>query len=174
MISAKIGFRNLTRNRWRSGLTLGGIGLSVAFMVWLVGFMEGWMGAMVEGATAVETGQVQVHTRAFADNPRVYRSFPLSDSLLARAGAVEGVVAVSPRVKLNGLIGHEEKSQVGRIYGVDPELEAETTPIDRSVEEGRWLSVHPPDYPAPREVVLGTGMADQLRVHPGEELVGFV
>ena len=77
MISAKIGFRNLARNRWRSGLTLGGIALSVAFMVWILGFMEGWMGAMVQGATAVETGQVQVHTRAFAENPRVYRSFPV-------------------------------------------------------------------------------------------------
>ncbi len=40
MISAKIGFRNLARNRWRSGLTLGGIALSVAFMVWILGFME--------------------------------------------------------------------------------------------------------------------------------------
>ena len=124
MISAKIGFRNLTRNRWRSGLTLGGIALSVAFMVWIQGFMEGWMGAMVQGATAVETGQVQVHTRAFADNPRVYRTFTADAKMLGEVSGVEGVVAVSPRVRLNGLIGHEQKSQVGRIFGVDPTLEA--------------------------------------------------
>ena len=174
MISAKIGFRNLARNRWRSGLTLGGIGLSVAFMVWILGFMEGWMGTMVRGATAVETGQVQVHTLAFADNPRVYRTFTADEGILDAVAGVEGVVAVSPRIKLNGLIGHEEKSQVGRIFGVDPTLEAETTPVATAMEMGRWLSQVPPPFPAPREVVLGAGMANQLRVGPGDELVVFV
>ena len=174
MISAKIGLRNLARNRWRSGLTLGGIAVSVGFMVWILGFMEGWMGAMVQGATATETGQVQVHTRAFAENPRVYESFPVTDSLLETVRRVSGVVAVSPRLKLNGLIGHEEKSQVARIFGVDPALEAETTPVASAVVEGRWLSQDPPSYPAPREVVLGAGMARQLRVGPGDELVVFV
>jgi ABC-type lipoprotein release transport system permease subunit len=174
MVSAKIGLRNLARNRWRTGLTLGGIGLSVAFMVWILGFMEGWMGAMVQGATAVETVQVQVHTRAFAENPRVYRTFQADDATLRAAEGVEGVVAISPRVKLNGLIGHEEKSQVGRIFGVDPAMEAETTPVATAVVEGRWLAQEPPDFPAPREVVLGVGMANQLRVGPGDELVVFV
>jgi ABC-type lipoprotein release transport system permease subunit len=174
MISAKIGFRNLARNRWRSGLTLGGIGLSVGFMVWILGFMEGWMGTMVRGATAVETVQVQVHSWAFADNPRVYRSFPVDPAMLEVVKEVEGVAAVSPRVELNGLIGHEQKSQVGRIFGVDPALEAETTPVATALEVGRWLAQEPPAYPAPREVVLGAGMATQLRVGPGDELVAFV
>ena len=129
MISAKIGIRNLARNRWRSGLTLGGIALSVAFMVWIIGFMEGWLGTMIRGATAVETGQVQIHTAGFADKPRVYRSFTVSREMLETVAGVDGVVAASPRVKLNGLVGHEEKSQVGRIFGVDPILEAETTPV---------------------------------------------
>jgi ABC-type lipoprotein release transport system permease subunit len=85
VISAKIGFRNLTRNRWRSGLTLGGIAVSVAFMVWILGFMEGWLGAMVRGATAVETGQVEVQKASFADNPRVYRSFTAPTAMLERS-----------------------------------------------------------------------------------------
>jgi len=174
MISAKVGFRNLARNRWRSGLTLGGIALSVAFMVWILGFMEGWMGAMVQGATAVETGQVQVHTQAFADNPRVYRTFHSDPQVLGAVSGVDGVVAVSPRVRLNGLIGHEEKSQVGRIMGVDPTLEARTTPVAEALVEGRWLQQSPPAYPAPREVVVGAGMANQLRVGPGDELVVFL
>ena len=153
---------------------MGGIALSVAFMVWILGFMEGWMGAMVQGATAVETGQVQVHTRAFAENPRVYRSFSIGRETLEDLSEIPEVVAYSPRVKLTGLIGHEEKSQVGRILGVDPALEAETTPVAEAVQVGRWLQQTPPIYPAPREVVLGVGMANQLRVGPGDELVVFL
>ena len=174
MISGKIGFRNLARNRWRSGLTLGGIALSVAFMVWIIGFMEGWLGTMTRGATAVETGQVQVHTAGFADKPRVYRSFPLDQRMLGVVGAVDGVVAVSPRVRLNGLVGHEEKSQVGRIFGVDPALEAETTPVAEALTEGRWLSPSPAGFGSPREVVLGEVLAQQLQVVAGSELVVFL
>jgi ABC-type lipoprotein release transport system permease subunit len=175
MISAKIGFRNLARNRWRSGLTLGGIAVSVAFMVWILGFMEGWLVEMVRGATAVETGQVQVHTAAFAESPRADRSFALDPAMLGEVRAVEGVDAVSPRIRLFGLIGHEEKSQVAQILGVgvDPILEAATTPITDGLESGRWLTDDPPPYPAPREVVLGTGVARQLRVGVGDELVIF-
>jgi ABC-type lipoprotein release transport system permease subunit len=174
VISAKIGFRNLARNRWRSGLTLGGIALSVAFMVWILGFMEGWMGEMIRGATAVETAQVQVHTQAFADNPRVYRSFPLEASTLQKVTSVKGVVAVSPRLKLNGLVGHERKSVVGRIMGVDPQMEAATTPVAEAVQEGRWLSPRPAVLPGPREVVVGVVMAQQLGVGVGDELVVFL
>lgn len=173
MISAKIGFRNLARNRWRSGLTLGGIALSVAFMVWILGFMEGWMGEMVRGATAVETGQVQVHTVAYAESPRAYRSFALDQALLDSVRSVDEVVAVSPRISLFGLIGHEEKSQVARIMGVNPALEAETTPVAEGIQDGRWLAETPPEYPAPREVVLGEGVARRLRVEVGSELVVF-
>ncbi len=174
MISAKIGFRNLARNRWRSGLTLGGIALSVAFMVWILGFMEGWMGEMIRGATAVETAQVQVHTQDFADNPRVYRSFPLDEALLDRVTSTEGVTAVSPRLKLNGLVGHEQKSVVGRIMGVDPILEVATTPVGDALVEGRWLSKEPAPLPGPREAVVGSTMARQLGIGPGDELVVFL
>ncbi len=173
MISAKIGFRNLARNRWRSGLTLGGIALSVAFMVWILGFMEGWMGEMVRGATAVETGQVQVHTVAFAESPRAYRSFALNQELLDKVRSVPDVEAVSPRISLFGLVGQEDKSQVARIMGVDPTLESETTPVADAIQEGRWLAETPPEYPAPREAVLGAGVAQQLRVGVGDELVVF-
>jgi ABC-type lipoprotein release transport system permease subunit len=173
MISAKIGFRNLARNRWRSSLTLAGIAISVAFMVWILGFMEGWLVEMVRGATAVETGQVQVHTAAFAESPRADRSFTLEPSMLQDLRAVDGVESVAPRIRLFGLIGHEEKSQVAQIMGVDPILETTTTPIADGLESGRWLTDDPPPYPAPREVVLGTGVARQLRVGIGDELVIF-
>ncbi|MFO8174403.1 MAG: FtsX-like permease family protein, partial [Longimicrobiales bacterium] len=90
-----------------------------------------------------------------------------------RVRSVDEVVAVSPRISLFGLIGHEEKSQVARIMGVDPALEAETTPVAEGIQSGRWLATEPPEYPAPREVVLGEGVARQLRVEVESELVVF-
>ncbi|UCC24110.1 MAG: ABC transporter permease [Gemmatimonadales bacterium] len=173
-LSVRLGIRNLARHRWRSILTLGGVAAAVALMVWTLAFVDGWLDLMVRGATAVETGQVQVHSRAYADQPRVYRSFHADDAFLDTLTALSEVDAAAPRVKLAGLVGNERTSQVARLLGVDPTRETETTAVAEGVVEGRWLSGSPADLTRPREVVLGRGLARQLRVAPGDELVVFL
>lgn len=174
MTSLKLGLRNLARNRWRSGLTLAAVAVAVGLMVWSLSMYEGWIRAMVRGATAVETAQVQVHTAGFVEQPRAYRSFAADSAELRAVRGVPGVVAVSPRVELHGLVGNEERSQVARILGVDPQLERRTTPVAEAVTEGRWLSGATSSPEAAREVVLGSGVARQLRAQPGDELVTFL
>jgi ABC-type lipoprotein release transport system permease subunit len=174
MISVKLGLRNLARNRWRSALTLAAVAVAVGLMVWTLGFYEGWIQQMVQGATGVESLQAQIHTAGYIESPRVYRAFSMDDDGLRRLLAVPGVEAVSPRVELNGLLGNEQRSQVARFVAVDPELEAAATPVTDGLTAGRWLSDSPPAYPAPREVVLGQGLARQLQVEPGAELVVFL
>lgn len=174
MISVKLGLRNLARNRWRSALTLAAVAVAVGLMVWTLGFYEGWIQQMVQGATGVESLQAQIHTAGYIESPRVYRAFSMDDGQLRQLLAVPGVEAVSPRVELNGLLGNEQRSQVARFVGVDPDLEAAATPVTEGLTAGRWLSDTPPEYPAPREVVLGQGLAQQLRVEPGAELVVFL
>ncbi|MFW5904993.1 MAG: ABC transporter permease, partial [bacterium] len=155
-------------------LTLAAVAVAVGLMTWTLSFYEGWLQAMIRGATAVETAQVQIHMASYVDQPRVYRSFALDSGTVERIRDVPEVRTLSPRVELFGLVGNEERSQVGRILGVDPTLESRTTPIVDAVTRGRWLSEDPPGYPAPREVVLGSGVAQQLRVEPGAELVTFL
>lgn len=174
LIAARLALRNLRRNRWRSALTLAAVAVAVGLMVWTLGMYDGWIDEMVRGTTAVETGQIQVHTAEYVENPRVYESYPADSTLMQRLRAVPGVTAVSPRVKAYGLVGNEDRSQVARILGVIPEAEGAATPIRDAVVSGRWLSPEPAPTPAPREVVLGHGLAQQLRVSPGDELVVFL
>jgi ABC-type lipoprotein release transport system permease subunit len=174
VISAKLGLRSLARNRWRSGLTLAAIAVAVGLMVWTLAFYDGWLTHLVRGATAVETAQVQIHTAAYADRARVFRTFPADASLLAAIEADPEIVAVSPRIEAHGLLGNEERSQVVRVLGVDPGRETATTPVAEGLTAGRWLAADPPEHPEPREVVIGDGVARQLRVGPGAELVLFL
>lgn len=174
MISLKLGLRNLLRNRWRSGLTLAAVAVAVGLMVWTLAFYEGWLTQMVRAITAVETTQAQIHTAEYVRNPRVYRTFTFGPERLRTAAGVTGVVAVSPRVQLNGLLGNEQRSQVAQFHGVDPVLESAATPVAEGITAGRWLGEDPPAYPAPREAVLGSGLAAQLRAQPGDELVVFL
>lgn len=173
-LATRLGLRNLTRHRWRSALTLGGIAAAVALMIWTLAFVDGWLDLMVRGATAVETGQIQIHTRAWVDQPRAYRSFVASDSLLGRLEAMEGVEAAAPRIRLAGLVGNERTSQVARITGVDPVRERRAMQVVEGLVAGRWLSEAPAGGTGAREAVLGSGLARQLRVGVGDELVVFL
>lgn len=173
-LSTRLGLRNLTRHRWRSALTLGGIAAAVALMIWTLSFVDGWLDLMVRGATAVETGQLQVHTRAWVDQPRVYRSFAAPESFLDGLESVDGVEAATPRIRLAGLVGNERTSQVAQITGVDPARETRTTQVAEGLVAGGWLSDQPAGGMEPRQAVLGSGLARQLRVEVGDELVVFL
>ena len=67
-MAVKLAIRNLLKNRWRSGLTMGGVAVAVGLLVWTLAFYDGWIAQMVRGATAVETAQVQIHTSAWVEN----------------------------------------------------------------------------------------------------------
>jgi ABC-type lipoprotein release transport system permease subunit len=174
MIDFRLGLRNLFRNRWRSGLTLAAVAVAVALMVWSIAFLDGWLNEMVRATTALESLQAQVQTVEYVRNPRVYRTFELDPDRLARIADVPGVVALAPRAELHGLIGTEQRSQIARLIGVDPGAEARATPITQAVTAGRWLAPDPARSDLPRETVLGDGLARQLQVGLGDELVVFL
>jgi ABC-type lipoprotein release transport system permease subunit len=181
-MDVRLGLRNLFRNRWRSGLTLAAVAVSVALMVWTIGFLEGWLNEMTRGMTGLETLQVQVQTVEHVRNPRVYRTFEPTPEQLARIAALPGVTGIARRAELHGLIGTERRSQVARLIGVEPAREAAATPIADAVIAGRWLDDGvpgaaadvAPGTPPAVQAVLGEGLARQLEVAPGDELVVFL
>ncbi|MFU8802692.1 MAG: ABC transporter permease, partial [Bradymonadaceae bacterium] len=137
---ARLAIRNLSRNAWRSVLTVGGVAVAVGLLIWMVGFMGGWMDAMVRGITAIDTLQVKVESQEYVDDPVIYHSFELNEAMLHALEARPEVVAATGRIKLYGLIGNEERSQVTRILGVDPKRELAATPVGDAVIKGTWLS----------------------------------
>ena len=98
MISVKLGLRNLSRNRWRSGLTLAAVAVAVGLMVWTMGFYGGWIDEMVRGATSVETGQIQIHVTRDALGDETYQDFKTWD--VGDIVAAEGVLFKTKRGEL--------------------------------------------------------------------------
>lgn len=169
----KLALRNLTRNRWRTVLTVAGVAIGVGILIWLNGYLAGFHDEMIRGATAVDLSQIQVASNDWVETPSARHSFEAPDDMVTKIEAVPGVVSASPRVALFGLVGNEDRSVVAKIIGVDPAREAKTTVVASGVSEGRWLGETPPEYPAPREVVLGAKFARQIEVKVGSEVVAF-
>lgn len=167
----KLAYRNLARNRWRTGLTMAGVAVAVALLVWTLAYMEGFQSEMIRGSTAVELGQVVVEREEYVEKSQMRFSFAVAPDELEQLEATPGIVAASPRVRAFGLVGNEERSVVARLVGVEPRAEKETTVVAEGLVKGRWLNTTPPEYPAPREAVVGKKFADQLEAEIGTELV---
>jgi len=175
-VIVKLAIRTLRRNRWRTALTLGGIAVATALLVWMVCLVDGMIGQMVRAATGVELGQIQLHDAEYALSPSVYDAIDDVDEVIARLEQVPGVERVSARVRLFGLLGDENRSQVARVVGVDPEPEAAASLLDDALIAGAWLSSEPTDHAdwdAELQVVIGDILARQLRVEVGSSLALF-
>ncbi len=169
----KLAARNLTRNRWRTVLTIAGVAVGVAVLIWTTGYMLGFQKDMVRGATASDLGQVSIADKQYVERPSARHAFKLDDDLLVKIRAVPGVKAASARVKVFGLVGNEQRSVVAKVVGINPDAEAQVTVVKTGLVEGQWLSDKPAPEEEPREVVLGYKFARQLKAKPGTELVLF-
>ena len=61
----RIGWRNLGRNRKRTTLTALGLAVGFSANVLIVGWSEGLMAEMVESATSLVNGQIEIHVYGY-------------------------------------------------------------------------------------------------------------
>ncbi len=171
-----LALRNLARNRWRSALTLGGIAVACAMLIWSEGMIAAYLSEMAGSVTAAELGDAQIHARAYTEERSIFHAFDEGAAGLDELRELPGVEGCAPRVLLFGLVGNERRSRVGRLTGVEPEHEARVTRVARALRpgEGRWLAQRPAAPGEPREVVLGCILADELEAEIGAELVVFL
>lgn len=163
--------RSLSRNRWRTVLTVGGVAIGVAMIVWVTAFTDAYLDSMARTATAGQLGSLQIHNADYAKKRSLWDTLDDDPGQRAAIAKVPGVVGVAPRLTGMGLIGHGQRTKVAIVLGVDAVAEPQVTVVKKGIKAGRWLSVEPPPRPAPREVVLGKGLADHLKAKPGDALV---
>jgi ABC-type lipoprotein release transport system permease subunit len=170
----RIALRNLARNRWRSGLTLGGIAMAVATLAWTQELIEAIVNTTVAGATSVQMGEISIETKAHVQDGSIHDTLATSDHLLARVQGIPGVRAVAPRLYTYGLVSREARSQSVLFIGVDASAEAAASNVPLSVVDGSWLPEGSYTGPLGRPVVLGEGLARLLAARVGDELVALL
>ena len=166
MMTLKIAFRNIFRQKRRTILTalamIVGFTLSSVF----IGWSDGAYSDIIEMFTKNRIGHIQVHQRGYLDKPSLYKTMDDYESVGETIGRVKGVAAWTPRVYSAGLGSVGEKSTAVQIIGVDAALEVEATQFDKKIIDGRKFSVQPA-----REAVLGKGLARVLSATVGGEIV---
>lgn len=167
---SRIGLRNLGRNPKRTVLTA--LGLAVGFFtsVVMVGWTQGLMNEMVDNATGLVGGQIEIHDAEFLPERSLYDTIGGRDGidveqLIAQVSEDERIIAAAPRVYAGGLLSSGDATLAGMLMGVDPEREVALSRFLDDLVAGRL------PQPGRNELVVGTEMARQLESDIGDEVV---
>jgi len=164
VLSIRIGWRNLWRNRRRTWLTAGGIAFSVFLVVSFMALQLGQYDVMTENATALMAGHVQIQNREYLEDNRFEDTIGNATAILTTVRGTPGVAAVAPRVEAFALASVDERSFGAELLGIDIDAELDTVRFVKMIRSGRSLE-------GPEDAVLGTILARNLGAEVGDEVV---
>jgi ABC-type lipoprotein release transport system permease subunit len=161
-----LAWRNLWRNPRRTGLVLVAVGVGVWSMLTCTALLKAWNASSLNAALKDMTGQGQLHSRGYLDNPGVdHRFSPPSGMLLALLNGPT-VRRWASRVRVPAAIQSEYETWPVSMTGIDPEQEQGLSFIAAAVTEGRNL-----DNGNAPGILLGRKLAKRLHTDIGKRVV---
>lgn len=160
--------RNVTRQYRRSLFGISAVAFGVVALLLAAGFIEWIFWATREGTIQSGLGHVQVMRSGYLDDGHAdpWRFLmPVSSAPLDAIEKRQEVRLMAPRLAFNGIISHGDSSVSFVGEGVDPEKELKVSHT-ALITSGQNLSSD-----APKGVLLGRGLADNLGVKVGDLVV---
>ncbi len=167
MVTLKIAWRDIIRQRARSWLTIGAITFCTAVLLVTMAFARGSHQQMIQSGVSMFPGHFQLQVMGYQDDPALSKCFELPEKFIKELSADERVRGVSPRIVSQGLANSADKDRTAGalMVGVRPGLERKTTKLAGNVNRGDFFK------PGEKGVaVVGKTMGENLGVLPGEEL----
>jgi putative ABC transport system permease protein len=161
-----IAWRNIWRNRKRSGVLL----VAIAFGLWAglltSGLLNGMTVQMIRSAISTRTAHVQIHARGFVDHPEVGKIIPDGQAVLQKVRSTDGVAEAAGRAVVPAMGSSATTSAGVRLYGVAPDAEAEVFTVAKKVVTGRYIEASDRNT-----CVLGQELAEKLKLDVGSKLI---
>jgi putative ABC transport system permease protein len=164
-MTIKLAWRNIWRNKRRSGVILTAIVVGLLGMVFMIAIMDGMSADMVEVAIENGVGHVQIHRDGFLEKMSINLNIRNPGYVINRIEDIPNLKAYAERVKVRGLVSSAESSSGVLIWGVDHEREPKLNSIKKYKEEGEFLTG------GKGEVYIGKSLAEKLKVGIDDKIV---
>jgi ABC-type lipoprotein release transport system permease subunit len=162
-----VAYRDLGRNRRRTGLTVLAVILGLAVLIMMSGFVAGIFDSMISYSILLESGHVQIRSENFnTENPSLeWRELiENSEELLPRVAEVEGVTATSPVLWAGGFVNTADELVGVNVKGFDPDSSFHE-PIREGIVAGDYLELEDRDG-----VLVGEKLANDLGLRAGSRI----
>lgn len=171
----KIAYRNIYRNKRRSVLCISAIAMAVFFIAFMLGWISGMLGSVVDTVMTYETGHIQVYTKDYelkeefipVQYPLEFKGTALNN-VIEEIKMIDGVKGVFPRIaSYTTLTSSTVKHAV--LWGIDTVNEFEVNNFNLP---GRNNGLIEGRYPGPGEnaCAVGRRLANKMGVGIGDSI----
>lgn len=160
---AALAWRNIWRQPTRTALSMVGMSLTSALLVFMLSFQFGSYDTMKASMLQIADGFGQFQPLGYKDDPETAKIIPDPDGILREIQMVGGVSMATPRTLGFGLLANGERSFAAAINGIDPTTEPKVSTLTTHITQGRGLTAD--DTQA---IVLGDGLARNLKLALGQ------
>ncbi len=168
MMLIKIAWRNIWRSKMRSVVVI------FAIASGLVGglFSSAWMNGMaiqrVENTFSLETAHIQFHNPQFSENQDVRRTIGSTEDKLKDLLKIDGVRAVTSRLKTQAMAATANKNMGVTLVGVDPISEKEVFGLYKKIDtsSGDFFETK-----RKNSIVISKALAKELKVKLKSKIV---
>lgn len=162
----RLAWRGLLRNPRRTLVVVTAVAVGISGCFLAIAINSGMALQMVETAIETGLGHVQIHAVGFDADPELRLMLAEGAALeMAALERTEGVRASARRVRGQGLLSSPRASVGVRVVAVEPDSERAVSNFQQSLVAGAWLGHDR------RRIVIGQGLAEQLRVDVGSKIV---
>ena len=164
-IVLRMAWRNLWRHGKRTWLTVGAMIFSNSLLVFAISLQFGSYEMMIDNSLQAFSGHIQLQHPSYLDQPKMRYAINDIDALAQQLRDQLGVTSISARAAGFALASSKERSYGLQLLGVDALHEPEVSTLPGLISRGRYLKPG-----AREEIVIGSVLARNLRIQPGDEL----
>ena len=161
----KLAWRNISRNRKRSVITITSIFLAVFFAVFMRSMQLGMYAKMIDNLVRFYSGYVQVHQNGYWDKQTLDNSMVDSDSLMLAVTETKNISLAAKRLEGFALASEDELTKGVLVLGMEPEVEDELMSLSPKIMKGEMITAYD------KSILIGKGLADYFQLEVSDTLV---
>lgn len=166
MMTFMISWKNVWRNKLRSGIIILAIAIGLFGGIFSNAFFMGMVDQRVNSAIKYETSNIQILNPKFLMDESINNGIPMANELIQEITALPQIKGISLRLTESGMAGTAEANAGVIVNGIHPEQEQKVTQIQDVLTEGDYLKNT--DLIG---ILIGKKLSDKLNADLGDKIV---
>jgi ABC-type lipoprotein release transport system permease subunit len=164
-ILLKMAWRNIWRNKTRTGITMLSITLAFVLALFTRSMQKGSYANMISNAVRLSTGYIQIHKNGYWEDKSLNNSMIYNDEVEKKIASCSNVGVFVPRLESFALVSSGKRTKGTMVLGTIPSREVDLYDFPSKITKGKYLADND------STVVIGYKLARYLGVDVGDTLV---